>query len=434
MTRISDLIESNILMIGDGYRAKNIELSFTGIPFARCGNIQADFEFKDCDYFPLETLEKVGEKISVVNDVVFTSKGTVGRFAFVRPSTPRFVYSPQLCYWRVLNCSIINPRYLYYWMVGPEFSTQCTAVKGQTDMADYVSLTEQRRMSIDFPSLSTQNGIAHILGTLDDKIELNRRMNETLESIARAIFTSWFIDFNPVRAKAEGRQPEGMDEETAALFPSEFEEGGGQEIPKGWAFSFIGDNGEVICGKTPSTAVAHYYNNDFPFITIPDMHNSIFITETQKKLSFLGKESQEKKTVPPFSICVSCIATPGLVSLTTVYSQTNQQINTVIPYLRGSSFFYYYTLKQISEEIIAKGKGGSVISNLNKAEFLKIEILTPPDELKLLFNREILSLFRKILNNIQESQILSDTRDTLLPKLLSGELRIENPELFTGAT
>ncbi|HXT34357.1 MAG TPA: restriction endonuclease subunit S, partial [Chloroflexota bacterium] len=180
-----------------------------GLPFARAGNINGGFHFEDADCFPLEHISKCGAKVSQQGDVVFTSKGTVGRFAFVREDTPQFVFSPQLSFWRVLDDTLINSRFLYYWMTSREFFLQFAGVKSQTDMAEYVSLQDQRHMHITLPPLSEQRAIANVLGTLDDKIELNRRMNATLEEMARALFRSWFVDFDPVRAKAEGRQPEG---------------------------------------------------------------------------------------------------------------------------------------------------------------------------------------------------------------------------------
>src|SRR5258708_16722178 len=119
-------------------------------------------------------------------------------------------------------------------MYGREFYLQYKGVAGQTDMAEYVGLNDQRRMHITLPSVREQRSIAHILGTIDDKIELNRRMNETLEAMARALFKSWFVDFDPVRAKAEGRQPSGMDAETAALFPDALEASALGLAPTGW--------------------------------------------------------------------------------------------------------------------------------------------------------------------------------------------------------
>ena len=257
---VNVLIDNDVLVVGDGYRAKNTELSNTGIPFARVGNIRDGFQFSDADCFPDDDLHKVGEKISRPGDVVFTSKGTVGRFAFVRNDTPRFVYSPQLCFWRSLDPEKLAPRFLYYWMTTREFSTQFKSVAGQTDMAEYVSLGDQRRMHITLPPFSEQRAIAHILGTLDDKIELNRRMNQTLEEMARALFKSWFVDFDPVRAKAtlkhHATPPQGgsdwsverarayldrVDPNIAALFPDSFVDSELGPIPRGWEVKALGD-------------------------------------------------------------------------------------------------------------------------------------------------------------------------------------------------
>jgi type I restriction enzyme S subunit len=259
--QVADLIADSVLTIGDGYRATNSELALDGLPFARAGNINQGFKFDGADCLADENVAKAGQKVSEPGDIVFTSKGTVGRFAFVRPDTRRFVYSPQLCFWRVCNKRVIEPRFLYYWMHGREFFAQFNGVKGQTDMADYVSLRDQRRMLLTLPPLRAQRAIAGILGALDDKIELNRRMNETLEAMAQALFKSWFVDFDPVRAKMEGRQPVGMDAETAALFPDSLGDSPLGQIPRGWEVRELGEvvdiNQKSIAGSYPHKTIQY---------------------------------------------------------------------------------------------------------------------------------------------------------------------------------
>ncbi|MEZ5326475.1 MAG: restriction endonuclease subunit S [Verrucomicrobiales bacterium] len=425
---IADLIEAGHLLINDGYRAKNSELSPVGIPFARAGNINNGFHFEDADRVPDETLTRVGIKRSEPGDVVFTSKGTVGRFAFVREGTETFVYSPQLCFWRSRNRDLIDPGWLYYWMHGREFFDQYRGVAGQTDMAEYVSLRDQRKMHITIPPLPIQKCIAHILGTLDDKIELNRRTNATLEAMARALFRSWFVDFDPVRAKADGRQPPGLDPATAALFPDSFQDSDLGQIPEGWEVKLVRDIGAIVCGKTPSTKVPEYYGGDVPFVTIPDMHGNVFALETKRCLSTAGAESQKKKTLPPNSICVSCIATPGLTVVTTVPSHTNQQINSVIPTDPDATFFWYWSLKGLGDEIRAGGSGGSVLTNLSTGRFSELSVLFPSYDLRSAYQHATQPLFAKILTNENQSRTLAALRDTLLPKLLSGELDVSETE------
>jgi type I restriction enzyme, S subunit len=175
-----ELVDDGHLIIADGYRAKNAELGEQGLPFARAGNIDQGFEFDDADLLADENLDRAGYKVSEPGDVVFTSKGTVGRFAFVRAETARFVYSPQLCFWRVRNKDLIHPHFLYFWMHGREFLDQLEALKAQTDMADYVSLRDQKEMDITLPPLSEQQAVVAMLAPFDDRITLNRQMNRTL--------------------------------------------------------------------------------------------------------------------------------------------------------------------------------------------------------------------------------------------------------------
>lgn len=168
---VDDLIHQGILSIGDGYRAKNSELGKTGLPFARAGNIDDGFHFEEADCLCDESVEKAGDKASRPGDIVFTSKGTVGRFALVRETTPRFVYSPQLCFWRVLRPDVLSPSFLFRWMRTHAFSDQVDQVKGSTTMADYVSLKDQRRMKVDLPPASVQRHLDFEFTSLDSLID-----------------------------------------------------------------------------------------------------------------------------------------------------------------------------------------------------------------------------------------------------------------------
>lgn len=143
-----ELIDIGALVINDGYRAKRSELAKSGLPFARAGNVDGGFSFEDAELLGEEGVRRAGDKLSRPLDIVFTSKGTVGRFAVVSESTPPFAYSPQLCFWRSLEPQRLDPQVLFSWMQDEEFLDQIDAVKGQTDMADYVSLRDQRHMLV----------------------------------------------------------------------------------------------------------------------------------------------------------------------------------------------------------------------------------------------------------------------------------------------
>lgn len=168
--RVSELIERGVLEVNDGYRAKNTELGTPGIPFARAGDINGGFLFDEADRLLDENVSRAGRKVSAPGDIVFTSKGTVGRFAWVRETTQRFVYSPQLCFWRVLRPEFLSARYLYRWMQTRAFLDQVDQVKGTTDMADYVSLSNQRRMRVTIPPIDRQHRYDELAGPIDELV------------------------------------------------------------------------------------------------------------------------------------------------------------------------------------------------------------------------------------------------------------------------
>ncbi|WP_163993271.1 restriction endonuclease subunit S [Pyxidicoccus caerfyrddinensis] len=164
------LFNQGILQVGDGYRAKNDELGLTGLPFARAGNIDNGFSFEEADLLREESVQKAADKMSRPYDVVFTSKGTVGRFAFVAPAMQPFVYSPQLCFWRSLDHERLNPFVLRQWMQSRWFLDQVDRVKGQTDMAEYVSLRDQRQMQLPLPPHAEQREVSRLLESLQQKV------------------------------------------------------------------------------------------------------------------------------------------------------------------------------------------------------------------------------------------------------------------------
>ena len=220
--------------------------------------------------------------------------------------------------------------------------------------------------------------------------------------MAQAIFKSWFVDFEPFGGKR----------------------------PTAWTAGSLRDiASEIVCGKTPSTKISEYFGDDMPFITIPDMHGVVYVTSTERSLSKAGSESQSSKTVPSNSVCVSCIATPGLVVLTSVPSQTNQQINTIVCKDGISPYFVYLTMVRMADHIKMLGSSGSTTNNLNKGQFSKIELVIPENDDMNKFATLVKPLFDAIKHNQQGNAFLAITRDTLLPRLMSGEIDISNVEI-----
>lgn len=411
------LLREGALLINDGYRAKNSELSNTGIPFARAGNIDGGFHFEDADRVPEHTLAKVGLKRSLPGDVVFTSKGTVGRFAFVREGTPEFVYSPQLCYWRSGDVLRIHPRWLFYWMNGREFYLQFKGVAGQTDMAEYVSLRDQRAMRITLPPLAEQKAIAEVLGALDDKIELNRRMNATLEAMARALFQSWFVDFDPVRAKLDGRQPVGMDEATAALFPDHLEDSPLGHIPKGWKAGTVVEGFHLTMGQSPPGNTYNEEGNGLPFY----QGRTDFGFRFPKRRIYCTAPTRYAK---PDDTLVSVRAPVGDINMANEDCCIGRGV-AAVRHKSGASSFTYHSMANLYHDFARFEAEGTVFGSINKDSFEKLRFVIPPDEIVAAYERQAGPLDEQIRILENQSRTLATQRDTLLPKLLSGELCIK---------
>jgi type I restriction enzyme S subunit len=420
------LLREGALLINDGYRAKNSELSHTGIPFARAGNIDGGFHFKDADRVPAHTLAKVGLKRSLPGDVVFTSKGTVGRFAFVREGTPEFVYSPQLCYWRSGDVSRVHPRWLFYWMNGREFFLQFKGVSGQTDMAEYVSLRDQRAMRITLPPLAEQKTIAAVLGALDDKIDLNRRMNATLEAMARALFQSWFVDFDPVRAKLDGRQPVGLDAATASLFPATFQDSEAGHIPNGWTVGKVSDLATLNRGAVNP--------GDFPTETFDHFSLPAFDNGRTPKAELGSAIMSNKFTVTPNSVLLSKlnphiprIWLPDLHASRRSVCSTEFMVACSMPGVSREYLFSLFTSSAFASiyGTLVTGTTGSH-QRIQRDSVLGMGTIIPSGALVRAFTERVKPMFDRINRNAEQSHTLATLRDSLLPQLLGGTLQIRD--------
>jgi type I restriction enzyme S subunit len=246
------------------------------------------------------------------------------------------------------------------------------------------------RYPIALPRLREQEAITEVLSSLDDKIDLLKRQNKTLESMAEALFRQWFIE-------------EAQDD---------------------WEVSVLSELAEVICGKTPSKKKREFYQGPFPFIKIPDLHGETFVSNAGESLSLLGSMSQPKKLLPPYSILVSCIATVGVVSMNLLPSHTNQQINALVPRRSEYRYVLYCFCKSIYTELQVLAGGGTAILNLNTGDFGRITLNLPTNDRVMRFHCAVEDWFQKIEWNTKEISLLERKRDTLLPKLMSGEVRV----------
>jgi type I restriction enzyme S subunit len=310
-------------------------------------------------------------------------------------------------------------------------------------MAPYVSLTSQRGLSVVLPPIGEQRAIAHILGTLDDKIELNRRMNETLEAMARALFKSWFVDFDPVRAKAEGRDS-GLPQPLADLFPARLVDSELGEIPDGWKVGVLEDALEELeVGGRPKGGVAAY-TDGVPSIGAESIVGlGIF---DYSKTKYVPRDFFERMTKGRIKnrdvLLYKDGGRPGefephVTLVGDSFPFETAAINEHVYRLRvktclGQGFlFFWLSSELVMEEMRIKGTGVAV-PGLNSTQVKSLTTLFPSEPVALTFGRQAESYVGRVLAACNESRTLAALRDGLLPKLISGELRINDAERFVG--
>ncbi|EOX3391159.1 restriction endonuclease subunit S [Vibrio cholerae] len=381
-------------------------------------------------------------------DLIVCEGGEPGRCAIWNEDVPDMKIQKALH--RVRTLAGLDGDYLYYWFL---FSARAGHIDPYFTGTTIKHLTGKalKELPIKIPPMRYQQEAAKLLRGFDNKITLNRQINQTLEQMAQTLFKSWFVDFDPVmdnaldagnpipdelqhRAEARNtvRESEGfkpLPDDVRQLFPDAFEESELGWVPKGWEVKKISDFGSVICGKTPSKKIPEYYGSDVPFLKIPDMHGNVFVVKTTDKLSYKGSNSQVKKLIPKDSISVSCIATVGLVSISTEPMHTNQQINSIVPNQPRFRDYLYFSMKEKRKQFHDLASGGSTTLNMNTGVFSRVSVLKPSDAILDMFQTQSSGLLERIKLSSTESESLAALRDTLLPKLISGELRLDDIEL-----
>jgi type I restriction enzyme, S subunit len=445
-TTFGSLIAEGALEIGDGYRAKNDELGGDGPIFLRAGHITDTYiDFEGAARFRADLEPRIRSKLARPGDAVITTKGnSTGRTTFVSASMPMFVYSPHLSYWRSRDTARIDGGFLRYWSKSAEFRDQLSGMKASTDMAPYLSLVDQKRLEITLPPIEHQRAMAKILGSLDDKIDLNRRMNETLEVIARALFRSWFVDFDPVRAKQQARLT-GLPAHLDVLFPDSFSASEAGEIPTGWQVSTL----ETIVAKfetggRPRGGVSEYATGTPSIGAESIVGLGLF---DYSKTKFVPDEYYERMTKGRIEsrdvLLYKDGGRPGefephVTLIGDGFPFDRCSINEHVYRVRAADWFgqnllyFWLSSNRAMEEMRTRGTGVA-IPGLNSTQAKSLAILVPTAAVAGAFNNTVEPLISRLLSNCKESRILAQLRDTLLPKLVSGEIRVRDTESQTEA-
>lgn len=438
-TTVEALVRAGALSIQDGYRARNVELGQPGLPFARAGDIDQGFHFEGVDCLHEEHLAKVGDKVSLPGDVVFTSKGTVGRLAFVRQDTPRFVYSPQLCFWRARDAHVLDSRFLSYWMHGEEFSQQVDAFKGQTDMADYVSLRDQRRMHLTLPPIEAQRTIGRVLGEMDDRILVGQRLIHTLEAMAQELFRAWFVDFEPVRARASGRAPEYLSAELARLFPSALDAAASSEasgpLPVGWRRGSLSTLLPGVSCVLTGPFGSHLHASDYraegiSLIQVSNVSDGRIHGDGLPRVGPHKLPELERYRLREGDIVFTRVGVVGRSAYVPAHQAgwmiSGQLLRVRLPEdgpLHPRYLAQVYRQRAFLERV-ERYALGTTRPSLNTPLLESLEFLAPPRAVQDAFAAQVAPLDARVRKALDEQRAFEALRDTLLPGLLSGSLRV----------
>ena len=375
---------------GKNYPKKNEFLNKGDCVFLNAKNVTSnDFCFEEINFITKEKDKLLNNGKLKRKDIVLTTRGTVGNVAYYSEKIPfecMRINSGMI----IIRCqNSINEKYIYWYMRTKQFKNQIKEL--QTGSAQpQLPLSIIKNMVINICNMKNQNKIVYILDKIQEKINLNTHINNNLYEMCNKIYHNYLKQYsNLIKYK-----------------------------------KIRGISKKIVTGKTPLTRNEMFWNGKIPFITIPDMHNQVFITSTERNITECGA----KAIIPKNSILVSCIATVGLVSISTEKSQTNQQINSII---LENDYDLYFLFEFLSEQrnLLKNIAGGSTTYNINKHTFENIEVPCLSKEKLIEFNNIVADMFEKIKLNQNENKTLEQLRDILLPKLMNGEIDLDKIEI-----
>lgn len=410
-----------------------------GVPVIRGNNLSLGCDRFNDDGFVFLTEEKAAEFpncIAEPNDLVLTAAGTIGQVGIIpeNPRFPRYVISNKQLRAR-LDTSKAVPLFVYYWLASPVMSSYIQS-RNSGSTIPLINLSVLRSLPVPIPPLDVQHRTVDVLDSLDSRIALLHRTNETLEHIARTIFKSWFVDFDPVRAKAEGREPEGMDAATAALFPDDLQNSEFGTIPRGWSVETLGLIADVGIGKTPPRNQSQWFSEageGVVWVSIKDMGQAgTYVSESAEDLTPEAIDRFNIRVAPDNTVLVSFKLTVGRVCISDGSVATNEAIaHCPLKTDKISTEYLYCALKSFDYSQL--GSTSSIATAVNSKSIRTIPVLIPPGKIAAVFAEHCGPLLAKIRLQQKQAKLLSQLRNALLPRLISGKLRLPQAEKLVEA-
>jgi len=399
---------------------KTSDFVSSGIPFIMASDLKGGrVDTLSCKFILPEQAGTLRKGFAKTGDVLLSHKATIGRTALAGEiETDYLMLTPQVTYYRVLDETRLDRHYLKYYFDSRDFQEVFQSWAGAGSTRAYLGITAQLGLPVVVPPINVQRAIVDILGVLDCKIELNRQMNQTLEAMAQAIFKSWFVDFDPVTAKAEGRQPYGMNADTAALFPTRFAESELGPIPEGWEVSTIANIARYVNGKNFTKNAT---GSGRMVIRIAELNSGPGASTVYNEI-----EAKEDNTAYPGDLLFSWSGSLGVYRWHRDEALVNQHIFKVIPQEFPQWFVYYQLLEAISFfQGIAADKA-TTMGHIKREHLSQAKLALPPAGLMAAMDNVVEHIYQRIHQNDRESITLASIRDALLPKLLSGKIRVKD--------
>lgn len=371
-------------------------------------------DWDNCGFISKERYEESEEIMLKENDILISKDGTIGKIGYVKNMKDPCTVASGIFVVRNTKPEILDFDYLYHILKSNIFKDFIRRNKSEGSTINHLYQRDLINFEIELPCISKQHQIARMLNVLDSKIAINNKIKTELELIAKTLYNYWFLQY----------EFPNKDEKPYKSFCGKMEWNNElkKEVPEGWQYKRIIDiENDIITGKTPSTKDETNFGGNIPFITIDDIRKGLYISKTERTLSDKGASLQIKKYIPKNSICVTCIATVGLVGITTKESQTNQQINSIVC---KNKYNLYYLVNSIKKyfECSSGAKSGNIFANMNKEDFANIKLIYPTENILERYTKTVKPMYKKIENCILENEKLIKLRDYLLPLLMNGQV------------
>jgi type I restriction enzyme, S subunit len=403
------------------YRGKSPTKSDWGIPVLSAKVVKTSGLLRPIeqtiapDYYP----KWMTRGYPVPGDVVMTTEAPLGEVVQLDVETASFALGQRIVCLRG-KANKLDNTFLRYLLTSPgQQEVLASRATGTTVLG--ISQKALRLMPIAFPGFTEQQRMGELLASLDDKIALNRKMNATLEAIARAMFRDWFVDFGPTRAKMEDREPY-LSSDLWSLFPDRLDD---DRKPEGWEQKPLTEFFSIIGGGTPKTSNPDFWDGTIPWFSVTDtpVAGSVFVTETEKTITEAGLNGSSARLVPKGTTIISARGTVGNLAVTGRDMTFNQSCYGLSGIGAVGDCATYLFAQNMVIQLQAMAHG-SVFSTITRQTFESLALPMPSPKVLSEFEKAVSPLFDRILANVKEARTLAQTRDLLLPRLMSGQLRM----------